>query len=61
MLDLQYSTSIADAKKALRAKKTDLGAELSVRFFYSGREMLDNRMVGNYNYMAGMVVQCQIK
>jgi hypothetical protein len=29
--------------------------------FFNGREMSDNRTLGNYNYIEGMVIQAMIR
>ena len=31
-----------------------------IRFFYAGREMKDDKTLGNYNYNPGTVIQAMI-
>lgn len=50
---------IEDIKKNIRSKK-QLG-ETPIRLFYSGRELLDNRTLGNYGYAADSIIQAMIK
>lgn len=46
-------------KKMIRENK-QLG-NAPIRLFYNGREMLDNRTLGNYGYMVDTVIQAMIK
>jgi hypothetical protein len=49
-----------DVKKMIRAKKPELG-DAGIRLFYGGREVLDNRTLGNYGYMNDTIIQAMIK
>ena len=49
-----------DVKKMIRLKKPELG-DASIRLFYGGREILDNRTLGNYGYVNGTIIQAMIK
>ncbi len=38
----------------------ELPAETKVRLFYNGREMKDDKTLGNYSYIGGTVIQAMI-
>lgn len=59
IMDLNFKTEVSGVKEALRQQK-QLG-EKGIRLFYSGREMADNRTLGNYNYTEGSIIQAMIK
>ena len=46
-------------KATIRALK-ELSAETRIRLLYNGREMKDDRTLGNYNYQPGTVIQAMI-
>jgi len=35
--------------------------EENIRFFYNGREMIDSKTLGNYNYAVGTMIQAMIR
>ena len=37
-----------------------LTVDSKIRFFYTGREMKDEKALGNYSYVAGTVIQAMI-
>ncbi len=60
LLDGTADTLAEDVKKMVRAKKPELG-DAGIRLFYGGREVLDNRTLGNYGYMNDTIIQAMIK
>ena len=51
---------ISDAKIQLRTQKTIPDTQI-IRFFYNGREMIDNKTLGNYSYAVGTIIQAMIR
>lgn len=44
----------------IKTTKSELN-NAAIRLFYGGREMLDNRTLGNYGYVTDTIVQAMIK
>lgn len=59
-LNIKTSTQVEAVKAALRANK-QISPEKAIRLFYNGREMIDNKTLGNYNYCEGTIVQAMIR
>lgn len=59
-LQMNSNSSIAEVKNMIREKKS-IEATKNIRLFFGGREMSDNRTLGNYNYIEGTVIQAMIK
>jgi hypothetical protein len=59
-LELNNTTEISKAKTALREAK-QIAEDKNIRLFYNGREMIDNKTLGNYNYFEGTIVQAMIR
>ena len=59
-LELNNTTEISKAKAALREAK-QIAEDKNIRLFYNGREMIDNKTLGNYNYCEGTIVQAMIR
>ena len=60
IMQLNTSTTVADAKLALRIQKEIPDVE-NIRFFYNGREMIDSKTLGNFSYGVGTIIQAMIK
>ena len=58
-LSEKASCEITIVKEMLKAMK-ELPDSTRVRFFYSGREMKDDKTLGNYSYNPGTVIQAMI-
>ena len=54
------SATLADLKRQLRQLKSIPDSE-SIRFFYNGREMIDDKTLGNYSYTVGTIIQAMIR
>lgn len=54
------SVPIGDLKRQLRQQKAIPDVE-GIRFFYNGREMIDDKTLGNYSYSVGTVIQAMIR
>ena len=53
----EHTTSeIEIIKSTIKAMK-ELEPSVRVRLFYNGREMMDEKTLGNYNYQGGTVIQ----
>jgi hypothetical protein len=59
-LDLNNTTEVSKAKTVLRENKK-IDGDKNIRLFYNGREMIDNKTLGNYNYCEGTIVQAMIR
>ena len=59
-LSLKTSTEVQAVKSALRVTK-DIAPEKGIRLFYNGREMHDDKTLGNYNYCEGTILQAMIR
>ena len=53
------SCEVSVIKETLKAMK-ELPDTARIRFFYSGREMKDDKTLGNYSYNPGTVIQAMI-
>jgi hypothetical protein len=60
ILAAKTSATMADLKRQLRQQKSIPDSE-SIRFFYNGREMIDDKTLGNYSYAVGTIVQAMIR
>lgn len=60
VLTLKTSTEVGEAKIQLRTAKQIPDNE-AIRFFYNGREMIDNKTLGNYSYALGTIIQAMIR
>jgi hypothetical protein len=54
------SATIGELKVQLRQQKGLADSE-AIRFFYNGREMIDDKTLGNYSYTVGTIVQAMIR
>jgi len=57
---MNSKSEISEVKTLIRSKK-NYEADRGIRLFFGGREMGDNRTLGNYNYIEGMVIQAMIR
>lgn len=59
-IDLNNTTEVQKAKDTLRKAK-NIPQEQNIRLFYNGREMIDSKTLGNYNYCEGTIIQAMIR
>jgi Ubiquitin family len=54
------SATVAEFKRQMRQQKSIPDSE-GIRFFYNGREMIDDKTLGNYSYAVGTIIQAMIR
>jgi hypothetical protein len=61
--DIKFSQKASceiEAVKATIKAVRDLSKETKIRLFYNGREMMEDKTLGNYGYQQGTVIQAMI-
>ena len=56
---MHNSDIVGLVKEELKVFK-ELSAESKIRFFYGGRELKDEKNLGNYKYESGSIIQALI-
>jgi hypothetical protein len=59
-LTAKTSAPLGELKAELRRQKSIPDNEC-IRFFYNGREMIDDKTLGNYSYSVGTIIHAMIR